>query len=99
MPKHFRCCCSIVAKFILKQQQNLISKHGFPCIKLCQIPRVLLKALAFGLGFKHHSRDFISHFLYVYLNISNKFQCKLGIRHRKQKMKLNVLDVLTYLLL
>ena len=36
---------------------NIGIKHGFPCIYVCQIPRVMLKTEAEGHGFQHLPRD------------------------------------------
>ena len=46
-PKHVRCFFSIVVEYAIL----------FPCDNICQIPRCLLKASAFGLGFREHPRD------------------------------------------
>ena len=36
---------------------NIGIKHGFPCIKVCQVPREMLKTEAEGRGFQHLPRD------------------------------------------
>ena len=33
---------------------NIVIKHGFPCINVCQVPREMLKT--YGLGFQHLPR-------------------------------------------
>ena len=36
---------------------NIGIKHGFPCINVCHVPRVMLKTVAEGRGFQHLPRD------------------------------------------
>ena len=47
-------------EFLQHDYYNIGIKHGFPCINVCQVPRVMLKTETKGRGFQHFPRDLVN---------------------------------------